>query len=203
LDLVVDHHRGAVAQFEHARAHHLVARLDAGDDRDLVAARTFRSDLYYRLRVFPLHLPPLRERQEDIPALVRYFVEKHARRMKRMVETIPAETLDLLVRYAWPGNIRELENAMERAVVIGSSEKILPEDLPDTVLESAKGAEAAPAKYHQAIRNLKKQLILNALDQAGGSITEAAKLLGVHANYLHRLMRNLELRSAMKKQTGS
>jgi len=96
-------------------------RLVAATNRDLgemVAARTFRSDLYYRLRVFPLLMPPLRERQEDIPALVRYFVEKHARRMNRAVETIPAETLDLLVRYPWPGNIRELENLIERAVIV-------------------------------------------------------------------------------------
>ncbi len=89
------------------------ARLVAATNRDLaemVAARTFRSDLYYRLRVFPLVMPPLRERQEDIPTLVRYFVQKYARRMNRAVETIPSETLDLLVRYSWPGNIRELEN---------------------------------------------------------------------------------------------
>jgi formate hydrogenlyase transcriptional activator len=84
----------------------------------MVAARTFRNDLYYRLHVFPLLLPPLRDRQEDIPALVRYFVQKYARRMNRSIETIPSETLDLLVRYAWPGNIRELENLIERAVIV-------------------------------------------------------------------------------------
>ncbi len=96
-------------------------RLVAATNRDLaamVAAREFRSDLYYRLRVFPLLVPPLRERAGDIPALVRYFVEKYARRMNRKVETIPAETLELLVRYPWPGNIRELENLIERAVIV-------------------------------------------------------------------------------------
>ena len=96
-------------------------RLVAATNRDLdemVAARTFRSDLYYRLRVFPLTMPALRERQDDIPALVRYFVQKYARRMNRAVETIPSETLDLLVRYSWPGNIRELENLIERAVIV-------------------------------------------------------------------------------------
>jgi formate hydrogenlyase transcriptional activator len=96
-------------------------RLVAATNRDLlemVAARTFRSDLYYRLRVFPLVMPPLRERQEDIPALVRYFVQKYAQRMNRTVETIPSETLDLLVHYSWPGNIRELENLIERAVIV-------------------------------------------------------------------------------------
>jgi Nif-specific regulatory protein len=108
-----------------------------------------------------------------------------------------------LSQYDWPGNIRELENAMERAVVIGSSDTILAEDLPETVLESSKASGCAPAKYHDAIRNLKKQLILSALDQAAGNITEAAKLLGVHANYLHRLMRNLELRTTMKKQSSA
>src|SRR5450631_1705691 len=85
---------------------------------EMVAARTFRSDLYYRLRVFPILMPPLRDRQGDIPSLVRYFVEKHARRMNRKVETIPAETLDQLVHYPWPGNIRELENLIERAVIV-------------------------------------------------------------------------------------
>jgi len=96
-------------------------RLVAATNRDLdkmVAAQTFRSDLYYRLSVFPLVMPPLRERQDDIPALVRYFVQKYARRMNRSVETIPSETLDLLVQYAWPGNIRELENLIERAVIL-------------------------------------------------------------------------------------
>src|SRR6202171_1746783 len=96
-------------------------RLVTATNRDLdamVAARTFRSDLYYRLRVFPLVMPPLRERQEDIPVLVRYFVQKYARRMNRAIETIPSETLDLLVRYSWPGKIRELENLIERAVIV-------------------------------------------------------------------------------------
>lgn len=96
-------------------------RVVASTNRDLaemVAERTFRSDLYYRLRVFPLVLPPLRERQDDIPTLVRYFAQKYARRMNRTVETIPSETLDSLVRYSWPGNIRELENLIERAVIV-------------------------------------------------------------------------------------
>src|SRR5262249_61546813 len=96
-----------------------------------------------------------------------------------------------------------LENALERAGVIGSPDRILAEDLPEAVLESAKpdSGSSAPAKYHDAVRDLKKQLILGALDQSAGNITEAAKLLGVHANYLHRLMSNLALRAAVKKPT--
>jgi DNA-binding NtrC family response regulator len=108
------------------------------------------------------------------------------------------------MQYDWPGNVRELENAMERAVVVGGTEWILPEDLPDTIMETGESSEVstspAPAKYHEAIRNLKRQLILGALDQAAGNITEAAKILGVHGNYLHRLMRNLDLRQGSKKQ---
>jgi len=104
-----------------ARSIRVDVRLVAATNRNLeemVAARTFRSDLYYRLRVFPLTMPALRERQDDIPTLVRYFVQKYARRMNRAIETIPSETLDLLVRYSWPGNIRELENLIERAVIV-------------------------------------------------------------------------------------
>ena len=92
---------------------------------------------------------------------------------------------------------------MERAVVVGWSDRILAEDLPESVLESAKTGCSAPAKYHDAIRNLKKQLILSALGRSAGSVTDAATLLGVHANYLHRLMRNFQLRPTLKKQTGA
>jgi transcriptional regulator with GAF, ATPase, and Fis domain len=164
---------------------------------------TFRADLFHRLNVISIALPGLREHPEDIPALAEHFAARHAKNCNRAVSGISDEAMACLTQYDWPGNIRELENALERAVVIGSSDKILAEDLPETLLESAKSGGNAPAKYHQAIRNLKKQMILTALDQSTGNITEAAKLLGVHANYLHRLMRNLELRPPIKKQTSA
>jgi len=84
----------------------------------MVAAGSFRNDLYYRLDVFPITLPPLRERPEDIPHLVRYFAQKFARRMKKRIDTIPGDAMAALCRYAWPGNVRELENAIERAVIL-------------------------------------------------------------------------------------
>src|SRR5207245_8436624 len=84
----------------------------------LVAEKKFRSDLYYRLNVFPIDVPPLRERRDDIPLLVRYFANKHARRMGKQIESIPNETMDALSRYSWPGNIRELQNLMERAALL-------------------------------------------------------------------------------------
>jgi Nif-specific regulatory protein len=177
-------------------------RFLAATNKDLLKysrEEKFRSDLYHRLNVISIALPALREHPEDIPALAEHFAARHARNCNRSIGGISHEALACLTQYDWPGNIRELENALERAVVIGISDRIQAEDLPDTVFESAKSEPAAPAKYHDAIRNLKKQLILGALDQSSGNITEAAKLLGVHANYLHRLMRNLQLRAAKKQ----
>jgi formate hydrogenlyase transcriptional activator len=90
----------------------------------MVAARTFRADLYYRLNVFPIHVPPLRERQDDIPALVRHFVRHYAARMRRNIRSISTRTMNALLDYAWPGNIRELQNLIERAVIRSTGERL-------------------------------------------------------------------------------
>jgi Nif-specific regulatory protein len=180
-------------------------RFLAATNRDLqkaVKEEKFRGDLFHRLNVISIVLPALRERAEDIPALAGHFAAMHAKSCNRNVRGISNEALKCLTRYPWPGNIRELENAIERAVVIGSSEMILAEDLPETVSEIGKDEERDPAKYHDGVLHLKKRLILDALEQSGGNVTEAAALLGLHANYLHRLMSNMELRSAAKKQSG-
>lgn len=181
-------------------------RFLAATNKDLqkaVREEKFRADLFHRLNVISLTLPALRERAEDIRDLAEHFVARYAKKCNRRVTGISEEALACLRHYDWPGNIRELENAMERAVVIGNSEKILAEDLPEGLQEGQACVANAPAKYHDGIREYKRQMILSALEQAGGNITEAAKLLGVHANYLHRLMRNLELRPKMRKQTGA
>jgi transcriptional regulator with GAF, ATPase, and Fis domain len=158
----------------------------------------FRQDLYYRLAVLKVTMPALRERREDIPMLVRHFVQKHAKRCKVKPRPVTREALACLVNYDWPGNVRELENAIERALVLGSSEMILPEDLPESLLERAPAPEMSEAKYHAAIKELKKQLIRDAIEQTQGSYADAARILGVHPNYLHRLIRNLELRESLK-----
>jgi transcriptional regulator with GAF, ATPase, and Fis domain len=179
-------------------------RLVAATNRDLEAAikdGTFRHDLYYRLNVVALKLPPLRERREDIPLLAAYFATKYAAKCKRQVRGISAEVRECLKNYDWPGNVRELENAIERAVVLGAGEMIVPEDLPEALLEvegGAQGNSAAATEYHEAVKEAKKQLILKACAQSGGSYVEAAKLLGLHPNYLHRLIRNLNLKSLLK-----
>ena len=179
-------------------------RLIAATNRDLeeaIAAGTFRQDLYYRLNVVQLEMPALRERREDIPLLANYFAAKHGERCNRRVLGISPEAQTRLLAYDWPGNVRELENAIERAVVLGSTEFILPEDLPEAVLEKESSSSPATVgtSYHDAVTRTKKEIILNALDQMKGNITDAAKLLGVHPNYLHRLIRNLDIRSHLKR----
>jgi transcriptional regulator with GAF, ATPase, and Fis domain len=159
----------------------------------------FRQDLYYRLAVLKITMPALRDRKEDIPMLVRHFVQKHAKRCKVKARPISHEALACMKNYDWPGNVRELENAIERALVLASSDVILPEDLPESLLERPAVPEMIEAKYHLAVKELKKQLILNAVEQTQGSYADAARILGVHPNYLHRLIRNLELKEILKE----
>ncbi len=183
------------------RAVHIDVRVIAATNRDLaesVKAGAFRQDLYYRLNVVSIEMPPLRERREDIPLLASYFAARAGERSKRHVLGVSPEARACLINYEWPGNVRELENAIERAVVLGSSDFILPEDLPEAVLETVQPAGVNIAQYHEAVAQAKKQVILRAVEQAGGSYTEAAKLLGVHPNYLHRLIRNMNLKSVLK-----
>jgi Nif-specific regulatory protein len=180
-------------------------RVVAATNRDLeeaVRAGGFRQDLYYRLNVVSFEMPPLRERREDVALLATHFAAKYGAKFKRKVTGVSAQAREWLLNYSWPGNVRELENAIERAVVLGSTASILPEDLPETILEAepvAGGAAPPVTKYHEAVREAKRQLITRALEQSSGSITEAARALGVHPNYLHRLMRNLNLRPETKK----
>jgi transcriptional regulator with GAF, ATPase, and Fis domain len=177
-------------------------RLITATNKDLeqaVSDGSFRQDLYYRLNVVNLEMPPLRARPEDIPLLANYFAAKYGEKCNRRVTGISAEAQVRLLNYDWPGNVRELENAIERAVVLGTTEHILLEDLPESVLESEAHTTAPATRYHDAVAQTKKQIILSAMQQMKGNFTEAARLLGVHPNYLHRLIRNLNLREQIKK----
>jgi transcriptional regulator with GAF, ATPase, and Fis domain len=177
-------------------------RLIAATNRHLEeAARKgeFRQDLYYRLAVVNLTMPPLRERRDDIPMLTRHFVQKHAKRCKVKAKPVSREAMAALVNYDWPGNVRELENAIERALVLGSSDMILLEDLPESVVEQNSPAETHEGKYHAQVKHLKKQLILDAVEQTGGNYVDAAGILGVHPNYLHRLIRNLGIKDELNQ----
>jgi len=160
----------------------------------------FREDLFYRLNVLSCRIPPLRNRRDDIPILASHFAEKYSVKCNRNVRAIADDAMACMKRYDWPGNVRELENAIEHAVVLGSTSEILRDDLPESVLElSAGGEDGATGGYHDEVSRRKKELIIDALDRTDGSFTEAAKVLGVHPNYLHRLVRVLDLRSALKK----
>jgi Nif-specific regulatory protein len=170
----------------------------SSDLEQAVCHGLFRKDLYYRLAVLKLTMPSLRERAEDIPMLARHFVQKHAKQCKVKPRPISREALSCMVNYDWPGNVRELENAIERALVLGSPDMILPEDLPESLLERSPLPDMTEAKYHKAVKERKKQLIRDAIEQTQGRYADAARLLGVHPNYLHRLIRNLELKDTVK-----
>jgi Nif-specific regulatory protein len=175
-------------------------RVVAATNKELeaaVAAAEFRRDLYFRLNVITLLMPPLRERPEDIPLLANYFITKYSEKCKRPVTGLSPGARACLMNYDWPGNVRELENTIERAVVLGSTEWLLPEDLPEVLTEAA--APSGRTKFHEGVNEAKRQLVLNAVSQAEGNYTEAARLLGLHPNNLHRLIRNLGLRPKLSK----
>ncbi len=172
------------------------ARVVAATNKNLeqaIKTGEFRQDLYYRLNVVSIATPPLREHREDIPALALHFAHKHAVKCKRGFKGIAEQARSLLMQYSWPGNVRELENAIEHAIVMGLTDEILPEDLPDALLEEQSSGLAA--RYHETLNQTKKQLVRTALDEANGSPADAARLLGIHPKYLHRLIRNLNLKA--------
>jgi transcriptional regulator with GAF, ATPase, and Fis domain len=173
-------------------------RLIAATNRNLeeeVRNGKFRQDLYYRLNVVTLKTPALRDRPSDILPLAMHFAAKFGEQCSRRITGVSPEAQAYLQHYDWPGNIRELENAMERAVVLGSSDMIQLEDLPESIGEISKPAGVSRAMPLQdAIDEAKRQAVTRAFEQAGGDHAAAAKLLGVHPNYLYRLMRNLGVR---------
>jgi Nif-specific regulatory protein len=192
-------------QFERVggtRSIHVDIRLIAATNRDLEAAiqsGTFRQDLYYRLNVLTVTTPPLRERREDIPLLAGYFATRFAKKCARSIKGIAPDARQCLMNYDWPGNVRELENAIERAIVLGTTELIMPEDLPEALLEKEPIAGVQITEYHQTVKETKRRLVADALDRARGSYAQAAQILGIHPNNLHRLIRSLDLKVPPKK----
>jgi two-component system, NtrC family, response regulator AtoC len=188
-------------------------RLVAATNSDLkkeIAAGTFREDLYYRLNVVPIRLPALRERAQDISLLVDHFIQKFNQRLKKSVTGIDDEAEALLVSYPWPGNIRELENVIERAVLFSDSQLLKSADLPPEVREGTSGARAVAAaepllagaggsdglkeQVKAAMSRLERELIIKALDQTGGNVTHAARLLKISRKGLQLKMKELGLR---------
>jgi formate hydrogenlyase transcriptional activator len=169
-------------------------RLVAATNRDLaqlVAEGRFRSDLYYRLNVFPLLLPPLRERREDIPLLVRHFTQRYAQRLGRRIETVPSAVLEALVRYPWPGNIREMQNVIERAVILSPGQSL---QIPLNDLQLAVARSPMPASPARTLTDVEREHILGVLRETGwvlaGSQGAAARL-GMKRSSLQWKMKKL------------
>jgi DNA-binding NtrC family response regulator len=175
----------------------LKARVIAATNKNLeqaIKSSEFRQDLYYRLNVVSVTTPPLRDHREDIPLLALYFATRHAEKSKRPFRGISLKARTLIMNYSWPGNVRELENAIEHAIVLGLTDEILPEDLPASILEE-QSSGLTEARYHDVLNQAKKEMVLNALRETKGSYPEAARLLNIHPKYLHRLAKNLNLKS--------
>lgn len=167
-------------------------RLIAASNRDLeteVERQNFRRDLFYRLNVVPLVLPPLRERREDIPGLAAHFAAKAAEKHGRAIPQLSPELIDSLIEYEWPGNVRELENLMERLVLLDQQPTLGLEFLPEKMLKILPVAGVDDEKtFEGAVTSLKKRLIVGALEAEGGNKVAAARRLGISRSYLHRLI---------------
>src|SRR4029077_2275741 len=183
------------------------ARLIAATNRDLkamVEEQKFRSDLYYRLNVFPIRVPALRERKEDIPLLVRHFVQQFSQRNNRVINTIPSETMEALVRYHWPGNIRELQNVIERAVILSkgtmlnvSLAGLEPDATPRASRTATKGTPSEHKRLQDILDETEQNEILRALEASDGIIagpSGAAVRLGVKRSTLQLRMQKLGIR---------
>lgn len=168
--------------------------------KDAIMQGSFREDLYYRLDVFPIHIPPLRDRQEDIPVLAKFFLELYSRRFSRGFNLIDPEALRLLTAYRWPGNIRELKNSIERICIMQAGPILLPAHLPSeigrkepAVKTCLSSQETFTAGLEEAVSGFEKQLILAALEKSGGNVLQAAQLLQIPRGTLRYKMEKLEI----------
>lgn len=176
-------------------------RVIAATNRNLKEAiqqGDFREDLFYRLNVFPIHIPPLRERREDVPALVKFFLELYSRRYSRDFNDVAAEALHLLSAYSWPGNIRELKNSIERICIMHNSQLLQPQHLPDEICDYAKthskrvcDSADFESGLEDAVCRFERDMILTALESAGNNVLQAANLLKIPRGTLRYKMEKL------------
>jgi len=171
-------------------------RVIAATNRNLEVALEkglFREDLYHRINVVPLSLPPLRERKKDIPLLSQYFLRKYSTATRRNVNEITKEAQERLVAYDWPGNVRELANVIERAVVLGSGPTVALENLPSRIVTREPTASSDILSYREGVNAARRELIVKALSRTQGNRSAAAKVLGLEAKYLLKLMKSLQI----------
>ncbi|MEE9144119.1 MAG: sigma-54 dependent transcriptional regulator, partial [Candidatus Binatia bacterium] len=171
-------------------------RIVAATNRDLdgaVKEGRFREDLFHRLNVIAVNLPPLRERKDDIPLLAHHFLQRFSLETKKNITEISPDAMERLLGYDWPGNVRELANVIERAVVLGKDPKITLNDLPSRVLGTETRTSSDSQSYHQAIDDYRRELIVKALSEAQGNRAAAAKALGLHRTHLMKLLKSLRI----------
>ncbi|MCX8012278.1 MAG: sigma 54-interacting transcriptional regulator, partial [Desulfobacterota bacterium] len=157
-------------------------RIIAATNRNLeklVEDEKFRQDLYYRLNVFPIHLPPLRERKADILLLADYFVEKYSKANHKNIRRISTPAIDMLMSYHWPGNVRELENCIERAVILSNDDVIHSHHLPPTLQTAEATGTTTKGTLREMLDNMEREFILDALKSSRGNQTKAARMLGI------------------------
>ena len=173
------------------------------DLRQAVGQNDFREDLFYRLNVINIAVPPLRERKEDIPDLVSFFVNKFNNLFGKQIKGVESETMRILVNYNWPGNIRELENALERAVILTSGDKIIKSSLPEQICPSVAAADSRiglsisstkKSSFHVAKNQFEKVIVEKALEEAQGNVSRAAQLLGISRHSLRYQIEKLGLK---------
>jgi DNA-binding NtrC family response regulator len=171
-------------------------RLIAATNRDLASAireGRFREDLFYRLNVIPISLPPLRERGEDIPALTRYFLRRYTAETKKLFAGITGDAEAKLAAYPWPGNVRELANVIERAVVLGDGPEITGEDLPLRIVDKDLESPVGTLSYRDAVDTARAEVIRRALAHTDGNRAAAARVLGMHKTHLLNLIKSLRI----------
>jgi len=180
-------------EFERVGGNEMVkvdVRVISATNKDLeeaIKTGEFREDLYYRISVFPIKLPPLRERKEDIPLLAAHFLEKYSKQENKEIEGVAPDALELLMAYNWPGNVRELENCVERAVVLASTREITPKDLPNSVRAiGEKKIYESDNTLSSWIEKLEEDALRNALLENGGNISQTAKKLGIGRATIYR-----------------
>jgi DNA-binding NtrC family response regulator len=175
---------------------HVDVRIIAATNRDLQSAMkdgAFREDLYYRLNVVPIKLPPLRERKEDIQDLAEFFAARFSKEAKKAPMEITAPVMAKLVAYHWPGNVRELANVIERAVVLGQGSTIEIDDLVPAIAGADAKKPSEPLSYHEAVDGHRREVIVQALSQTQGNRAAAARLLGLERSYLLKLMKSFHI----------
>jgi two-component system, NtrC family, response regulator AtoC len=173
---------------------HVDVRIVAATNRDLdlaVKEGRFREDLFHRLNVVQIMLPPLRKRTEDIPALARHFLQRFSKEVKKNLSGISDEALGRLSTYDWPGNVRELANVIERAVVLGQGPEIAPHDLPARIVAAQSESRSDGVSYRESMDAYRRQLVMRALAQTQGNRAAAARALGLHEKYFLRLLKSL------------